>query len=130
MLLGLGRAARAYLEVPDGHGSVDAGGAELLAVTLVHLVNRHLATGRKIDNRDCFSMGGEERMKAESLQYASTPDKNVLGVFAAQDGLSNRFFTLLNTAEYDSECKCASDLLLRTVHHSPLFRFSLMTTIL
>ena len=37
---------RQYLEIPTGHGSVNAGSAKFATILLVHLVNRHL-TERK-----------------------------------------------------------------------------------
>lgn len=40
-------AVGAYLEVPDGHRSIDARGAELPTVPFVHLINGHLAASRE-----------------------------------------------------------------------------------
>lgn len=36
-----------YLEVPDGHRSIDASGAELTTIPFVPLIDRHLAEKRE-----------------------------------------------------------------------------------
>lgn len=40
-------AVKAYLEIPDGHCSVNAGGAEFTTISFVYLINRHLAENRE-----------------------------------------------------------------------------------
>lgn len=39
---------KAYLEIPDGHCSINAGGAEFTTISFVYLINRHLAENRVI----------------------------------------------------------------------------------
>lgn len=38
---------KAYLEIPDGHCSINAGGAEFTTISFVYLINRHLAENRE-----------------------------------------------------------------------------------
>lgn len=38
---------KAYLEIPDGHCSINAGGAEFTTISFVYLINRHLAEKRE-----------------------------------------------------------------------------------
>lgn len=40
-------AVKAYLEIPDGHCSINAGGAEFTTISFVYLINRHLAENRE-----------------------------------------------------------------------------------
>lgn len=39
--------AHFYLKIPDGHCSIDAGGAEFPTIPFVYLINRHLAANRE-----------------------------------------------------------------------------------
>ena len=51
---------RRYLEIPNGHGSIDASSAKFATILLVHLVNRHLTEKRQRQERDCEAHGGSE----------------------------------------------------------------------
>lgn len=55
-----------YLEIPNGHCSIDACGAELATIPFVSLVDRHLAEDETCRYTETVLKGGEEVIKWKS----------------------------------------------------------------